>query len=185
MIGGEYCSFVDTLDGRGASAETTPTVPTRQEAAAEPYTAGRVHFAVGLVHLECGDFIPLGLEKSEWRLSLVFCLSGRSLSAVCLSVANVLFHFMRSKGDVFGRGARVSCRDGMLLENVRIREFELLASSAAPGHPALSKLGMAPFLAPFSLGMGPFWEVRGDRTFRCGSQISSPFLGLSFPLFGV
>ena len=40
----------------------------------------------------------------------------------------------------------------------------------------LSKLGMvSPFLAPLSVGMGSF--------FRCGSQISSPFLDLSPPFW--
>ena len=42
----------------------------------------------------------------------------------------------------------------------------------------LSKLGMTPFLVPFSVGMGSFG--RSDRSkFRCGSQISDPVLRLS------
>ena len=45
---------------------------------------------------------------------------------------------MRSK-DLFGKGARVSCGHGIRLEDVRIREVEVLACSAAvvpPGQPA-------------------------------------------------
>ena len=40
-----------------------------------------------------------------------------------------------------------------------------------------------PFWPPFSVGMDSFGRSGGSK-FRCGSQISSPFLGLSPPVWG-
>ena len=48
--------------------------------------------------------------------------------------------------------------------------------------PFVSKLGMVSLLANFSVGMGSFGRS-GRSKFRCGSQISSPFLGLSSLFF--
>ena len=45
------------------------------------------------------------------------------------------------------------------------------------------KPGMAPFWAPFLVGMGPFGRSWRSK-FRCGSQISSLFLGLGPPFSG-
>ena len=51
----------------------------------------------------------------------------------------------------------------------------------------LSKLGVAPFLAHYSVGMGPLWRSVGSKFRRgtvAGPLFSSPFLCLSRPFFG-